>query len=164
MRRTITALEDSVHLHRVQFDHVQSTRQPIMIKQPTKKVWLFPCCLTVAQVEQASSQRLSHVTSISVIGLRAVLWSGWLGAQVLVHVALTWAHRGRHGRLGIPLIYLKPPLLLQSHPIKSAVHRACSILISRQDKARQGQAGQGTARQGKARQGKARTPTSLQGC
>lgn len=45
-------------------------------------------------------------------GLRAVLRSGWLGAQVLVHEALpNW---GGHGGLSIPLIHLKPPLLLHN--------------------------------------------------
>lgn len=44
-------------------------------------------------------------------GLRAMLRSCWLGAQVLVHEVLP--HRGGHGGLSIPLIHLKPPLLLQ---------------------------------------------------
>lgn len=68
---------------------------------------------------------------ISVLSLRAVLWSGWLGAQVLIHVPLTLPHRRGHGRLGISFIHLKSPLLLQIHTTSSALKRTSSILITR---------------------------------
>ena len=50
-----------------------------------------------------------------------MLWSCWLRAQVLIHIALP--HRGRHGRLGIPFVHLKSPLLLQSNMTHSVVNR-----------------------------------------
>ena len=52
-----------------------------------------------------------------------MLWSYWLRAQVLIHEPLTLPHRGGHGRLGIPFIHLKSPLLLQNHTTHSVVNR-----------------------------------------